>query len=138
MMKIFKTILFIASQTLVLRILLPQNTFHNNRDISDDEMVFIFPKTPLQNLMKKVDRVLPLPRMAFSSVAFRVSKNKFEVNLKLTYFIQNNVLRCSFFITVNVSLPSPGSILRTVTHFLFAKIQMKLIRKMQVTRNTLL
>ena len=55
----------------------------------------------------------------------------------MKHFIQNNVLRCSFFITVNVSLPSPGSILRTVTHFLFAKIQMKLIRKMQVTRNTL-
>ena len=65
MMKIFKTILFIVSQTLVLRTLLPQKTFHNNRDISDDEMEFIFPQTPLQNLMKKVDRVLPLPRMAF-------------------------------------------------------------------------
>ena len=43
-------------------------------------------------------------------------------------FIQNSVLRCSF-IKVDVSLPSPGSILRTVTHFLFAKIQMKLVRK---------
>ena len=46
----------------------------------------------------------------------------------LKRFIQSSVLQC-IFIKVDVSLPSPGSILRTVTHFLFAKIQMKLVRK---------
>ena len=47
---------------------------------------------------------------------------------QLKRFIQSSVLRC-IFIKVDVSLPSSGSILRTVTHFLFAKIQMKLVRK---------
>ena len=62
-------------------------------------------------------------------IIMRAYENKaWSSFIGFTHFIQNSVLRCSF-IKVDVSLPSPGSILRTVTHFLFAKIQMKLVRK---------
>ena len=61
--------------------------------------------------------------------AWKKQQNKaWSSFIGFTHFIKNSVLRCSF-IKVDVSLPSPGSILRTVTHFLFAKIQMKLVRK---------
>ena len=52
----------------------------------------------------------------------------------MTHFIQSSVLQC-IFIYVEGSLPSPGSILKIVTHFLFAKIKMKLVRKKKQCRS---
>ena len=48
--------------------------------------------------------------------------------------LTNNELEATFFdvllicIQVKVSFPSSGRMIRTVTHFLFAKIEMKLVR----------